>query len=599
MATTGSLRYSKNFGSDLYSTGYRSGHINSRRDNKDLYNSYNSNSYNFKERAGRLRWKEIVGLDIESMIRNNDLGPLDTYLDNMIFSTIDESDLQIVPEHSIVKIFKTFQYLLEHFLSNQIKLENENKHLETSYNQLLQDSSSRENILKENKNLIRALKKEKKEKDMVLTTYKNVIDEYKLKPEKNYFFCRYCSGKKFSSEAALYEHNVRRHGDNNLGKSTHRVNIDDKIDQMKNQFETYIKSFKNESYMKIFENQKHLETKLMELKSEKKNEIVEIENNFKNTIMDLKEMIKTSQIGMVYQPTQKENKESSNKQYEETMNILKSQAKQMNDILLDMQRAQNEKIQSVAEQLVSFKKNISEEFGNLKQEKLKKKEKKDKKYESDDEKKSRSKEKEEVKKEEKKIVTGSIDHAGSIEIVNPEKPKKVISKKSLFNAGPIESDHSEEEIKNTRKQSTPRRKASTINKTATFKKIESTDNFTPHETKPNEFSDVKIESHDSPFMTKISPTNTEPLQPPKQSLTKNSLTPPVVENKNNFFTSQESIKIENIEPTSSEPPKISDKVKVGKREVSRKLEEMAILFDNYALRDYDYYNGKISYTTKM
>ena len=76
-------------------------------------------------------------------------------------------------------------------LYTQQKLENENKVLETNYTQLVQEAMNKENALKENKGLIRSLKKEKREKEMVLNTYKCVIDEYKNKPDKIYFFCKF------------------------------------------------------------------------------------------------------------------------------------------------------------------------------------------------------------------------------------------------------------------------------------------------------------------------------------------------------------------------------------------------------------------------
>jgi len=74
-----------------------------------LYSSSNDNlaamqsstpyqgSYIFRERSGRLKWREIQKLDLDSMIKDNDISPLENYLENLIFSNIDETDLQIVP----------------------------------------------------------------------------------------------------------------------------------------------------------------------------------------------------------------------------------------------------------------------------------------------------------------------------------------------------------------------------------------------------------------------------------------------------------------------------------------------------------------------
>ena len=600
MATSNSLKFSRQYTYEPHSTGYRTGFPNSKL--KDTYNNVNvynsvSNSigYIFKERSGRLRWKDIISLDIESMIRTNDLTPLENYLENLIFSTIDENDLQIVPEPNILKLIKTYQYILEYLLYTQQKLENENKILETNYTQLVQEAMNKENILKDNKSVIRSLKKEKREKEMVLNTYKCVIDEYKSKPEKLYFFCKFCSGKKFSSESALNEHFQRRHGDQNISKTSNKPNIDEKMDQMKTYFETYVKSFQNESYMKMVENQKNLENKLIEIKNEKKNEINDIEYNFKNTLLEMKELIvKNSNIGNTYQQSSviEKRDETTDKHYEETMDILKSQAKYMNDILVDMNKAQNDKIQSVIEQLNYFKQNISEEFNILKQQKIKKKEKeKDKEKEKEKEKekdkefdKDKDKEKENVKEisisYEKKYIPEKITHAESIEFVKKEIPK--ITKKSIFNAGPLESDYSEEEIK----VSTPIKRVSTIKPTHTFRKEES---------KEEKTIEPKVEVIKPPPIIESPVVKKEEPQP-----TIEEIEPAVEKSKNNFFMSQESIK-----GTASIPnivvAKESKTVKVGKREVDKKKEELAILFDDFVNRDKEYFYETTTneYITKM
>jgi hypothetical protein len=462
------------------------------------------------------------------MVRNNDLSSLEPHLENLIFCTVDEDDLQIVPEQSVLKLIKTFQYILEEFLRTQMRLESDNRQLETSYHQILADLQVKEGLLKENLSTIRALKKEKRNQEIVINSYKCALAD--KKEEKSYFFCRQCSGKRFSSENALYEHNMRRHqGD--VSRISNKTNIDDKLDMMKTHFETYIKSFQNESYMRIFENQRNLESK-----------INEIENSFKNTIVDLKDLIKGSQFA-IHMP-QKE----VNSNYDETMNILKSQAKQMNEILIEMQRQQNEKIQAVAEQLVSFKKEITEDFKIKKNKKEGKKEKK-------------------VKSayEEKHIEPGfrkieSNERTESIEVT--EMPIK----KTKFNAGIIESDFSDQDYRT----STPlKKRADTIH------------DISIPETNPTEMTDAKTDIPDSPFIIK----NNKDI-----SLIKPESKIVEVKSEYELSVSQESVIIQ------PEEPKF---VKVGNRQVEKKLEELAILFDDYAIRDYEFYDGKPEYTTKM
>jgi hypothetical protein len=84
-----------------------------------------------------------------------------------------------------------------------------------NYGQLVNEAITKENVLKENKSLINALKKDKKEKEIVLNTYKCLMDEYKSHGilaannthgmqssnssvvERKYFFCKFCEGKNF------------------------------------------------------------------------------------------------------------------------------------------------------------------------------------------------------------------------------------------------------------------------------------------------------------------------------------------------------------------------------------------------------------------
>jgi hypothetical protein len=471
------MKMSKNYQSDGFG-GYKQSPYGSNSPkgvgySSNVYNSVSSSGcYNFKERGGRLKWKDIINLDIDGMVRNNDLTPLENYLDNLIFSTIDENDLQIVPEPSILKLLRIYQYTLEYLLYSQQKLEGENRIIETNYNQLIQDIMAKDNALKENKNVIKTLKKEKREKDMVVNTYKCVIDEYKTggvkEQVKNYFYCKICTGKRFSSEEMLFQHHQRRHNLNNSDHSKKSGGIDDKLDQMKTYFETYIKSFQNDSYLKIFENQRNIEQRLNDIKYSQKNNDHDGENNFKHTLLEMKEfLLKSTHGANANQTGSNKVGEAESKQYHETMGLLKSQAESMNEMLVGMSKAQDLKIQSVMEQLNSFASNISEEFNTLKQQSLKQKEKKDKKREKEEE------EKEERKPSPKKTFIPAVAQVESIEfrsvIKEPsqsvrssvELPKNKtiallkehvkkevkaeLKKKQYFNAGRVETDNSEDE----------------------------------------------------------------------------------------------------------------------------------------------------------
>lgn len=474
------MRLSKNYaGETNFGNSYRNARSHSKTGTSPIYQNTmygsvnNSMQYMFKERGGKLRWKEVINLDLESMIRNNDLTPLENYLENLIFSSIEENDIQIVPEASLVKLVKIYQHILEYLLYSQQKLESENRTLESNYNQLVNDSMSKETVLKENKSLIHTLKKDKREKEMVLNTYKVLIDEYKtnnkggVNMSKAYYYCDICEGKKFSTEENLENHMARRHNNNNLYSRTLRPQVqtpisyqqdpvlNDKLDLIKSHFDTFIKNNQNESYLKLFDNQKNLENKINELKHEQnvdiKNDISSLEKTFKNTLLEMKELYLSNSMnpGAAYMNTPQPNTINNN---EETASILKSQAKQMNEIITEMSKIQNERIQVVTEQLQNFKQSISNEFRELR---------------------STSEAKKEAPA---KPVFTTVARNVSLELVAPKKinnllreshSRRSINKtKHIFNSGPLESDNSDfNEDENVQKTSMkPKQKEKSVEK---------------------------------------------------------------------------------------------------------------------------------------
>ena len=458
---------SKNFNNSLYDSG------------EFIQNPTNLPvQYHFKERSGRLKWKEIMKLDIESIIRSNDLSPLENYLENLIFSSVEESDLEQLPDGYIVKLIKIFQYIMEYLLYTQQRLENENRTLESKYTLLVNESYNIEATLKENKILIYNLKKDKKEKEMLLHTYKCLIDEYKLgklpryenenpKSDKKYFYCDLCQGKKFSSQENLDGHINRRHSKNRedlgatrkqMDQTDKSVQLDEKFEQMKSFFETYVKNFAQESYIKIFENQKNLENKISEIKNDKLNEVKEMENQFRTTLMEMKELYLKSSVDMGQVGSSGISNAVKSNEEEKTIEKIKIETQKMSEILAEINQEQNQKIQLLVEQINSFKNTINQEFQDIKastkkDEEKKKMKKLEKKKEKEIAKEVKEENKTEFKQENKKEFFPTVEQIASIEI-KVENHKKTIktpetsriiekkpNKKPFFNAGPIESDN--------------------------------------------------------------------------------------------------------------------------------------------------------------
>lgn len=380
--------------------------------------------FSFKERSGKLRWKEIMKLDVDSMIKTNDISALEAHLENIIFSSVDENDIEIITENTTVKLIKIFQHVLEYLLHTQIRLENENKMLEANCSQLLNESMLKENSLKENKTLISTLKKDRKEKESILHTYKCIIEEYKngaianntinyntqirrnkmsasLNPhsataadynynnkQQQYFFCQFCSGKKFSSEENLNNHYQRRHAkqkknetlferkeikdldvsDLRQSKRDYVKNLEGQVEELKNLFQNFMKNnFQNESLNKLAESQKTLENKLGEVKNDKEKMVNLMEENFKKTLVEIKEFVKSNAANNSFSKNEDpySNNESLIKQ-KEGIDTIKNNMNEMNVMISEIKKNQNEKIQNVYEQLNNIKSTISSEIRDLK-----------------------------------------------------------------------------------------------------------------------------------------------------------------------------------------------------------------------------------------
>ena len=397
-------------------------------------NNANPIFFNFKERSGKLKWKEIMRIDLENMIKSNDISHLETYLENLIFSEVKEDDVEIITENTTVKLIKIYQHILEYLLHTQIKLENENKMLETNYSSILSDSIMKENSLKENKSMIGCLKKDKREKEMILNTYKCIIDEYKttnlqgtytnvaqptpthhnthntrrnphklaksMAPaaadvgEKKYYYCGSCAGKKFSSEEYLQSHIKRRHGNindtaycnplNTIGNKTdcdmsdlrqskrdYVKNLEFQVDELKGLFKNFMNNnndINNQSLSKLVDNQKVLENKIVEVKSDKDKLLNVMEENFKTTLIEIKEFVKNNNQNNFSQENFANSNTSNSKNLEKEKEIkdINNNLSNINEVINEIKNNQNKKIDNVHEEIRNIKSSFSTEIRDLK-----------------------------------------------------------------------------------------------------------------------------------------------------------------------------------------------------------------------------------------
>ena len=288
---------------------------------------------NFVKREDKLNINIINNIDLDNIIRMNNIEPLKNISGNLICQEIKEEDFE---DKNLPKLLKTFQYALEYLNAKRMKLVKTNEKLHIEYEQLINQSLELEKKLKENKNEITRNKSKKKEHELLLLTYeslvnfncnptentniimRNIKSNYGLNvSEKNIsnkietyqrnerYYCHVCNGKYFNTERGLENHMKRRH-----------------LAQIRQNSE------KEEEEMKAEEIQELYDKKLEETK-----------NHFQNLLMQKNDIISKAnleeEINMIKRETNEKYKliMESNDNFKENMgNILKDYKIQQDDI---------------------------------------------------------------------------------------------------------------------------------------------------------------------------------------------------------------------------------------------------------------------------
>ena len=232
-----------------------------------LFESTNNPNLVFKEKTQRFLWKELMKIDVNYIKSSKDIYILENYLDNLLNSYFEEGEIQMLPEEYIAHLVNLLQITAEYLYYIQNRLIEENKTLNIKLSQSMKMSQGYQT----NEDLVNRLKRENKEKDMLLMTYQKMItskggnlkskgitskvddnyDSEGIGRSKQRFYCQFCSGKKFSSEQYLEDHMRRRHlaqmqtMSGGMRKTT-SINknelIESKLAEMKTYFETLIRT---------------------------------------------------------------------------------------------------------------------------------------------------------------------------------------------------------------------------------------------------------------------------------------------------------------------------------------------------------------------
>ena len=294
--------------STLRQTGTRTVHIQSSLYPKKVQNNPPQN-IKFANREGNIRINEIANLDLNNVIKTNNIMPLEQFAENLIYADINPDDYE---DKNLVKLIKAFQYGLEYLYKKQNDLDKQNEKLANEYNELINESYDIERRLKENKQKISKYNSEKKEKLMLINTYSSIINYHcnpieeenivikqieKIKKENSgaRYYCHICSGKPFSSEEKLESHMKRRHNaqaryniNNPMEESFE--NYERKINEMKEYFENLMKNKENE---KIKQND--YKDDLEKLKEENNKKFKNMEDELRNTLDNFKKFLQNSQ----------------------------------------------------------------------------------------------------------------------------------------------------------------------------------------------------------------------------------------------------------------------------------------------------------------
>ena len=273
-------------------------------------------------------------IDIEKIKRNKNLSILESYLENLTYSNINENEINSVHVKYVVKLIKVLQFVIEILLDCQNKLENDLQILQEENYKLIYENKSKENIILKNKDIIGNLKKQNQNNIGIILTFKNIVNNLRTNNQKlelnnkneEEIFCQYCINVKFKNQNDLERHLLKTHQINLEIKNEKKKNFEKTLNELKNQFDEYIKNYQNG-------------INLMEPPNKSENEVYEkIESDFKNILNDLKNLIFNKNIPQNYIL-----KEVEKKNDVQEITILQNQLNKMN-ITLQKMNENNQKV---------------------------------------------------------------------------------------------------------------------------------------------------------------------------------------------------------------------------------------------------------------
>jgi len=70
----------------------------------------------FKERSGRINWRQLMNVDIDRLTKEIDLPSLEVMLNNVTYANLDREDVERLGDQHFVKLFRIAQLTIEYLL---------------------------------------------------------------------------------------------------------------------------------------------------------------------------------------------------------------------------------------------------------------------------------------------------------------------------------------------------------------------------------------------------------------------------------------------------------------------------------------------------
>ena len=244
-------------------------------------------------------WKQLIKINTLSIIKSKDISLLEPYVENILYSKLNNYDIDYLSNEYIVQLVTLLQLTGQYLVYVQKRLEIENEELKERAN----EAEGNEKQIERLQNIIDNLNRENQNKDFIIKTY-NIIDKGngmskvnisidknitmntnlrskkigEIHTDRKTYLCRICS-KVFRTKQFLEEHTERRHPnyesereyqearENNIREKNLKEIIEKRMNSMKEHFENLMKKDENNDYNRLCQKIAFLEKKLLQQNS--------------------------------------------------------------------------------------------------------------------------------------------------------------------------------------------------------------------------------------------------------------------------------------------------------------------------------------------